>query len=124
MAGPQWLNRVIAYAREHVRFWRATVHWQPPVRASSASLDAFATDRYGNRTVRARQEIRTLDEVDDAGRAWTILEIVAVEPAEGYERMHVVRGRARYELKDGTPVTRRDNAVFDVSGTLVRLRQD
>jgi len=40
---------------------------------------------------------------------------------QGYERMHVVHGRARYELKDGTPVARVSTTLFEVSGTGARL---
>ena len=122
MAGPQWLSTAIAYVREHARFWRSPVHWQPTAATPKGTLpDTALTDRNGNQTLRARQQVKALEVLDDAGQACVILEIVPVDPVSGYERMHVVLGRAHYELKDGTPVKRVSTTLFEVSSTGARL---
>ena len=122
MAGPQWLSTAIAYVREHARFWRSPVHWQPTTATPKGTLpDTALTDRHGNQTLRARQQVKALEVLDEAGHACVILEIVPVDPVSGYERMRVVLGRAQYELKDGTPVTRVSTTLFEVSTTGARL---
>ena len=122
MAGPQWLSTAIAYVREHARFWRSPVHWQPTTATPKGPLlDTALTDRNGNQTLRARQQVKALELLDDAGHTCVILEIVPVDPVSGYERMRVVLGPARYELKDGTPVKRVSTTLFEISTTGTRL---
>ena len=123
MTAPDWLNRIMSVLRERARSLRAPVPWHGPASGRRDVPDTLVVDRHGNRTVRVREQVTTLHAADAAGRDWIILEIVPLEPAAGYERTRTVRGRARYELKDGTPVTRRSETTFEVKGAGLTITQ-
>ena len=117
MPGAEWLNNLIDYVRQRARIMRAPVHWHP----APPQKPNFSADRYGNHTVRPHQQVTSLRAADASGREWIILEIVPVEPIEGYDHMRFVHGRARYELKDGTPVVQHSPTTFEVGGNKLTI---
>ena len=96
---------------------RAPVDWQP----TPPQKPDFPPDRNGNHILRARQQITTLRAADASGREWILLEIVPLEPIQGYNGFHMVHGRARYELKDGTPVVQHSDTAFEVGGNRLTI---
>ena len=111
------LNDAIAFLRKHATRMREPVDWVP----EAAEKPAYPSDRHGNHTVRPYQKTSTLRATDTSGREWIILEIVPMEPVQGYGRLRVVPGHTRFELKDGTPVVQRGPALFEVNGTTLTV---
>lgn len=115
----EWCDAVLAFMRRHAEHMRAPHDWTPN---EDPGKPNYPADRRGNHTVRPHDQIKPLRAADATGREWTILEIVPVEPIQGYDSLRLVHGRARYELKDGTPVVQRGDGVFEVSGTTLTLQ--
>ena len=113
----EWFNSMVSFLRERARHMREPVHWEP----EPAQKPSLPSDRNGNRTVRPGLKITKLQATDDEGREWTILEIIPVEPIQGYERLHFVDGHPRYELRDGTPVVQHSDTAFEVAGNRLTI---
>jgi hypothetical protein len=113
-----WLDTALGFAHGHAKRMKEPVDWRP----SEPEKPAYHSDGHGNHTVRARQQITALRAADASGREWTILEIIPIEPVQGYDRLRMEYGRPRFELKDGTPVVQRSAAVFEVSGTTLTIK--
>ena len=118
MTPRKWIDSAVAFVRQHAKRMREPVHWTP----AEARTPDYPSDRHGNRTVRVTHETKQIRAVDATGREWTILEIIPIEPVQGYERLRLVHGRPRYELKDGTPVIQRSDHVFEVGGTTLTIQ--
>ena len=114
----KWINSAIAFVRAHAKRMREPVDWTP----AAAEKPQYSSDHRGNVTVRAHQQTTALRAADASGRDWVILEIVPIEPVQGYSTLRFVRGRARYELKDGTPVVQCTDRVFEVGGTTLTIK--
>lgn len=117
----EWLDAAIALVRHHAERMREPHDWTPQ---DPPDKRQYPADSRGNHTVRPHHQIKPLRAADPSGREWTILEIVPVEPIQGYDSLRLVHGRARYELKDGTPVVQRSDGVFEVAGTTLRLAEN
>lgn len=115
----EWIDSAIAFLREHAKRMREPMHWQPPGFDTPPTL---ATDRNGNHTARPSQQITPLRALDDSGREWTILKIVPMEPVTGYDRLRFIAGRARYELKDGTPIVQHSETLYEVGGNTLKVK--
>ena len=91
-----WLDAVVAFVRRHAEHMREPHDWTPN---EAPDKPHYPADRRGNHTVRPHHQIKPLRAADAAGREWTILEIVPVEPIQGYDSLRLVHGRARYESR-------------------------
>ena len=72
----------------------------------------------------APQEIKRLKAVDADGRQYVVLEIVPLERRHTYHGIRVERGKTRYELNDGAPLTPHGDGTFEITETKVQLRVD
>ena len=69
-------------------------------------------------------EIRRLHVRDADGKEFVVLELVPLQHVQTYHGMRVERGRAQYELPDGTPVTRTPEGKFSVGDRIATLSPD
>ena len=113
-----WWSAARAFVRHHAARMREPYYWPP----ASAHDPTGPSDREGNFTARSRHQIKPLRAADESGREWIILQIVPVEPVQGYNNLRYVEGAPRYELKDGTPVVQRSDSVFEVGDTTLRIQ--
>jgi hypothetical protein len=68
-----------------------------------------------------KNEIRRLHVRDADGKEFVVLEMVPLQHVQTYHGMRVERGRTRYELPDGTPVTRTADGAFSFGNRIATL---
>ena len=115
------LSTGLAFLRDSCATWLR--HISGGQRNSDAPDTPVATGR-SDEASRARQEIKRLKAVDVEGRQYLVLEIIPLERRHTYHGIRVERGKTRYELNDGAPLTAQGEGTFEITETRVRLRID